>query len=158
MKTGEKPMKSLTGIVSIALATVLACSALSFAEETYNAAGAEPAVQTHAPETAFATNAKVAYFYSRGFDAARYKNVSAFSNPSTGIYCITPSVSLNLAKIYPMVSIEWGASTGSALLAYWRDTNSSTNCPAGALEVQTYDFNSGTIEASGNVAFDLIIE
>ena len=126
--------------------------------ETYNAAGAEAAVQTHAPEAAFATNAKVAYFYSRGFLAARSKNVSAFSNPSTGIYCITPSVSLNLAKIYPMVSIEWGSSSGSALLAYWRDTNSSTNCPAGALEVQTFDFNSGTVEASGNVAFDLIIE
>jgi len=155
----RKINKSLKVIVSIALATVLACSALSFAEETYNNAGATPAVQTHVPETAFATNAKVAYFYSRGFAAARYKNVSAFSNPSTGVYCITPSVAINTAKDYPLVSIEWGSSLGSALLAFWRDVQTFTDCPAGALEVQTFDFNAGgSPVASGNVAFDLVIE
>ncbi len=133
---------------------------MSFAEETHhNAEGATPAVETRAPETAFSTNAKVAYFYSRGSAAHRSKNVSSFSNPDTGVYCITPSVAVNFAKDYPLVSIEWGHSDGFALLVFWRDVNDSSDCPAGALEVQTYDFNAGGPPVqSGNVAFDFVIE
>jgi|HubBroStandDraft_1064217.scaffolds.fasta_scaffold12033_2 hypothetical protein len=153
-------MKPLKVTVSIALATVLAFSVLSFAEETHhNAEGATPAVQPPVPETAFATNAKVAYFYSRGFGPARSKNVSEFSNPSTGIYCVLPSVSVNVEKDYPLVSIEWGYSAGAALMAYWIDVSAYTNCPSGYLEVITYDFNAGGYPVlSSNVAWDLVIE
>ena len=153
-------MKSLKVTVCLALATLLACSALSFAQENhYNAEGRARAVQPPQAETAFATNARVAYFYSRGFDPARSKNVASFTNPSTGIYCITPSVLVNLTKDYPMVSIEWGSSLGEALLAFWQNVAVFTDCPAGALEVQTWDFNGGGSPVpSANVAFDFIIE
>ena len=58
-----------------------------------------------------------------------------------------------------MVSIEWAESMGYALLAYWQDVSAFTDCPAGALEVRTYDFNAGGYPVvSANVAFDLLIE
>ena len=91
----------------------------------------------------------------------RSKGVADFTNPSTGIYCITPGVNLNLKKIYPLVSIEWGRSSGNALLAFWRDTTlNNKDCGPGLLEVQTFDFDSGTLPPvpSAQVGFDLVIE
>jgi hypothetical protein len=153
----KRAMKSLC----FAFATLLAFSVLSFAEDRNNAGVSAPAAQQEPqPQaTGFTTNAKVAYYYSRGFATARSKNVSHFSNPSTGVYCIKPSVALNFSKIYPLLSIEWGTSDGFALLAYWRDIASSSDCPAGELEIQTYDFNAGGYPvASGNVSFSFVIE
>jgi len=58
-----------------------------------------------------------------------------------------------------LVSIEWGESSGNALLAFWRDTRLSTDCGSGQLEVQTFDFDAGGAPvASQRVAFDLVIE
>jgi hypothetical protein len=112
-----------------------------------------------APPTAFGTNAKLALDYSPFIGVIRAKGVVFVSNPFTGVYCITPGVSLNRSKIYPLVSIEWGESSGNALLAFWRDTRLGTDCGSGQLEVQTFDFNAGGYPvASQNVAFDLVIE
>lgn len=154
----KRAMKSLC----FALATLLTFSVLSFAEDRNNAGISAAAQEEAQPQvTGFTTNAKLAYYYSRGIAPARSKNVASFSNPSTGVYCIKPSAStvLNLSKIYPMVSIEWGTSDGFALLAYWRDVASTSDCASGELEVQTYDFNAGGYPvASGNVSFSFIIE
>jgi hypothetical protein len=88
----------------------------------------------------------------------RSTNVSSVTNPSTGIFCITPTVAVNAATVYPMLSIEWGDSSGFALLAYWKDTTIFTDCSAGQLEVTTYDFNAGgTPVLSQKVAFDLVV-
>jgi len=38
----------------------------------------------------------------------------------------------------PVVTVEWGESSGSSLLAYYR--NGAYDCPAGRIEVRTYDF------------------
>lgn len=154
--------KSPKVIVSIALATLFAFSSLSFAQEKQRNApnGVAPAVQAGAPTTLYTTKAKLAYFYSRGFGAPRSKGVASFSNPATGIYCITPSasVTLDFTKIQPLLSIEWGSSLGSSLLAYWRDPATAFDCPGGSLEVQTYDFNSGGAAVpSTQVSFNLVI-
>jgi hypothetical protein len=86
--------------------------------------------------------------------------VAKFTIKSTGVYCIKPSVALNLAQIYPLVTIEWGESTGDALLAFWRDTTiNHVDCGVGLLEVQTFDFNAGGSPVPSKlVAFDLVIE
>jgi len=151
-------MKSSIGILGLALAATLTCSAASIAGESgSNASGMPKPDVPAAPDAGFTTAAKVAYYYGRGIASDRKKNVSAFSNPSTGIYCITPSIAINTAKDYPVVSIEWGTSLGYALLAYWY--GSAADCPTGALEVQTYDFNAGGYPVvSANVSFDLLIE
>jgi hypothetical protein len=92
---------------------------------------------------------KLAYFYSRGFETSSSRGVAAFSNPSTGVYCITPSVSLGV--VFPNVTVEWGASYGSTLSAFYE--NGGFDC-GGNVEVRTYD-DSGAVNP--NVAFDITI-
>jgi|SRR5579871_1071519 len=101
---------------------------------------------------AYSTKAAVAYLYTRG-QRDRSKNVSAFTNPATGVYCITPSIALNFSKIYPHVTVEYEASAGSTLSAFW--ANESSNCPDGSLTVLTFD-DSGS--PSSAVAFDFTVE
>jgi hypothetical protein len=48
---------------------------------------------------------------------------------------------------------------GNALLAFWQDTATFSDCPGGALEVRTFDFNAGgSPVASGRVSFNLVIK
>jgi hypothetical protein len=150
-------MKS--AITLIALAAALAVTAPAYAAGAhFNAAGkVKVAPDTHAGPDGSAV--KVAYSYTRGFGTDRSKGVLAFTNPSTGIYCIQPtSATLNLAKIYPLVSIEWSTSFGESLQAFWVDTSAFSDCPAGNLEVQTWDISTGTAPViTSNVSFDVVV-
>jgi hypothetical protein len=101
---------------------------------------------------AYTTKAAVAYYYTRG-EGDRSKNVSSFTNPGTGTYCITPSISLKLSKIYPHVTVEYEDSAGSSLAAFW--SNNGPDCPTGSLEVITADF-SGNFSSA--VAFVFTVE
>jgi hypothetical protein len=92
---------------------------------------------------------KLAYYYSRGFETSSSVGVAAFSNPSTGVYCITPSGSLGTN--FPNVTVEWGASYGSTLSAFYEF--GGFDC-GGNVEVLTYD-DSGN--RNPNVAFDITI-
>lgn len=93
---------------------------------------------------------RVAYYYSRGFETSQSTGVASFSNPSTGVYCITPTKSVTNA--YPNVSVEWGASSGSTLSVFYE--NGAFDCAGGGFEVRTYD-DSGNVSA--NVAFDFTV-
>jgi hypothetical protein len=104
---------------------------------------------------AFSTNAAVAYNYGRGGSSWSF-HVKSFTHPSTGVYCIRPSVKLNFAAIYPQVSINLSDSNSNTMLAYW--VASADACPAHNLEVETYDFGSGTNTLSDGVAFNFVIE
>jgi hypothetical protein len=144
-----------------AFAILLAMTAASFAQQSNSElSGSSKVTHPPAPPVAFTTKAKLAISWTPTFGGViRSKGVKSVSNPKTGVFCITPSVSLDLTKIYPLVSIEWGYSSGSSLLAYWRDTSLSTDCGATDLEVQTYDFNNGGSPVPSQlVAFDLVIE
>ena len=142
--------------LSVACAAAISTAALA-APVAYNAQG-RPSSQHSSPGGGFSTKAKVAYYYSRG-QTDRSKNVADFENPSTGIYCIEPSIPVNLKKDEPLVSVEWARSFGYALEAYWIDVNDYSDCPDGYLEVTTYDFNAGGYPVlSDEVAFNLVIE
>jgi hypothetical protein len=79
-------------------------------------------------KTAF--KAKLIAQYERGFATfSYYKGVSAISNPSTGVYCITPEVSGNLATARPTVTLEWDWSSGFAFIDFW--TNGSDHVKSG---------------------------
>jgi hypothetical protein len=153
-------MLSQKPTLGFAVLTLLACSLPSLAQTNNANAGHLRAPASVSPATAFTTNAKLALSWSPFGGTLRSKGVKSVTNPTTGVICITPSVSLNLAKIYPLVSVEWGESSGNALLAFWRDTSiDNVDCGAGKLEVQTFDFNGGGSPiASQSVAFDLVIE
>ena len=129
-------------------APVIAAPAMNDANTAQAPAGAPP--------TAFGTNATVAFYYKEG--QHRGVNVEHWSNPSTGIYCIKPSVALNLNKVYPQITVEYGHSSGQVLFAYWQDTTASTDCPSQNLEVKTYTLSGSSGVSSSDVAFDLVVE
>jgi hypothetical protein len=81
--------------------------------------------------------------------------VGAVSNPSTGVFCVTPKVKISL-KAEPVVTVEWGSSLGNSLLAFWEQ--GAEDCNAGDIEVRTFDFSSGPAVAAQNVAFNVFVE
>jgi hypothetical protein len=85
------------------------------------------------------------------FVAARTKNFSAISSPSTGVYCLSTAVDVTNSPI--LVSVEWGASSGNILSAYVQ-TNTVFSCAAGQVEVRTYNPDN---TLSGSVAFNVFI-
>lgn len=73
---------------------------------SYNGAGSTRGSGDIAGARPFASNVKLAYAYTDGRGTDRSVGVLAFTNPSTGVYCIQPTSPLRLAKLYPQVSIE----------------------------------------------------
>jgi hypothetical protein len=107
----------------------------------------------------YTTKAKVAVYYSPGFGGVIHaKGVAAVSTPSTGIHCITPSISVSLPGVTPQVTVDWNLSSGFSLLAYTKDTSAFSDCPAGDLEVTTYTFDASGAVLSNNVAFNFVLE
>jgi hypothetical protein len=86
------------------------------------------------------------------FVAARTKNFSAVSNPSTGVYCLSTAVDVTNTPI--LVTVEWGASSGNILSAYVQTSNPAFSCSAGQVEVQTYNPDN---TLSNSVAFNVWI-
>jgi hypothetical protein len=74
--------------------------------------------------------------------------IASISHPQTGVYCITPDASIDASTAVTMISVEWYHSSGFDLLA--QVCLPVDVCPAGTLEVKTYDTVSN---ASDNVAF-----
>jgi len=93
------------------------------------------------------------------FQTGRVKNFSAVSNPSTGIYCLTPSGGVTEAGTAPSVSVEWGTSSGNNLSAYWESaTGGPYDCAAGQFEVETFTFTAGgNNTSSNNVGFTIVV-
>ncbi len=132
----------------------------------FNGAGSTRSSGDIAGAKPFASSVKLAYSYTRGGGIDRSVGVLAFTNPSTGVYCIQPTTPLKLKKIYPLVSIEWNNSQGEALQVFWRDTSATTDCPQGDLEVQTWDISESVISGqiaviqpmlTPSVAFDIVV-
>jgi len=159
-------------ILTLGFALALAAAAPCFANTSNNqlhaqesgapdsAAAAQAAVEPDAvpANSGYSSEYQLALSYSGIVGKIRSKNVQSVTHPSTGVFCIESKVSLDLTKIYPLVSVEWGESLGNSLLAFWRDTSIDSDCPSGWLEVQTFSFSGGAAVASNEVAFDLVIQ
>lgn len=85
----------------------------------------------------------------------RSKGVAEVTHPATGDWCIKPQAKWKVEQAVPVVSVEYSLSSGYSLLAFWRSYGSG--CPAGNIEVYTYDFSSGTPVMSDNVAFTVFV-
>ncbi|MEP6967257.1 MAG: hypothetical protein ABI906_04185 [Pseudomonadota bacterium] len=155
IKEGETFIRKFAGFIAAALAI----AAPGFAAgASYNGAKSHNPSPDMAGAQPFASSIRLAYSYTRAFGVDRSIGVVAFTNPSTGIYCIQPSSPLRLRKLFPLVSIEWSLSFGESLVAFWRDTTAGTDCPRGNLEVQTWDISTPSTPAlTGNVAFDIVV-
>jgi hypothetical protein len=99
----------------------------------------------------FSTKAKVVARYERGFATySYYKHVSAISNPSSGVYCIYPSIALVYSSISPQVTPEWSFSSGFSFVDFWE--NGAFDCGSNSIEVRTYDTSGNLTELA---AFNL---
>jgi hypothetical protein len=88
-------------------------------------------------------------------EGARTKGFSAVTRPSTGVYCLTFIPPTPSATGPIMVTVEWSNSLGFDLLAFPLAT--VFTCPAGQLEVRTYQFPAGAAALSNNVSFYVLV-
>ena len=148
----------LISLTALTLLTSLAVSSFA-AQPNAGFAAAERAKSGAGTAGVYTTKAKVALYYTPTFGGVIHsKGVAAVSTPSTGIHCITPSISVSLAGVTPQVSVDWNLSSGFSLLAYTKDTNAFSDCPAGDLEVTTYTFDASGAVLSNLVAFNFVLE
>lgn len=100
---------------------------------------------------AAAAKQTIALIYSPLYALASISvGVAGLTNPGTGIFCIAPKKAIS-ATVAPTVTVEWGASLGNNLEAFYEQA--AADCPTGNIEVRTFDFSSGTATAAQNVAF-----
>ncbi len=96
---------------------------------------------------AFYDRTELVAAYTRGFES--------ISNPNTGVYCVTPSPGSGIdpSADIALLTIEWGNSGGSDLLAF----SYNGQCSAGQFGVRTYDFASGSQVLTNDVAFYIAV-
>jgi hypothetical protein len=98
--------------------------------------------------------ARVCAFVDQGGAIVRSKNVISVTRHSTGSYCIYPKPGIvDTSRIIPAVTVEWGRSYGSDLLAFYRD--GTYDCPLGSIQVLTYDLKGNRID---RVAFVISVD
>jgi hypothetical protein len=152
-------MKGTIGTFLLALTAAATLTTASFAGEANN--GPAGGVFPLKGSGGFTTKAALAVFLSPITPSVdRAVGVKSATNPGTGIFCFLPFKKMDVTKIYPQVTVEWGWSHGNSLLAFYRDVSTHPwNCPAGQIEIDTFDFNAGgTPVPSQNVAFVLVVE
>lgn len=91
--------------------------------------------------------------------AARTKGFTAVARPvgePNGVYCLTPPVGVVPASHPAIVSVDYGASAGNDLLAYWGGLGGP--CPESQYEVQTFNFQGlPGPQQTNNVAFVIAV-
>jgi hypothetical protein len=86
------------------------------------------------------------------FDATFTRNFTAVSQPSLGIYCLTPAAGIDPTVTSAFATVEWGFSSGNSLAAFIEQPEG--DCTTAQYEVQTYDF---TGALTNNVAFQIFV-
>jgi hypothetical protein len=105
------------------------------------------------------TQAYMAAVIDQGAVVLHQKGLKSVTSPSTGIFCLTPSdKTLKTKSTFPIVTIEWGDSLGSSLLAYYEYLAEDCPHPSSQYEVRTYDFSSGTPTLTTLVAFVIVVD
>jgi hypothetical protein len=93
------------------------------------------------------------------FNSTKTKGFSAVTQPSTGVYCLTPSdSSVDPTTVPWFVTIDWDLSGGSDLMAFISSSGLGF-CSAGQFTVLTYTFgaNPSVPVLSNNVAFEVFV-
>ena len=83
------------------------------------------------------------------------RGISGVRRPFEGVYClaVTAASGIDPATATPIISVNYGFSSGADLLAFW---NQPDTCDADELEVQTYKFSGGLLP-SNEVAFSVAV-
>lgn len=111
-----------------------------------------------ASRSGFSTDARVALYFGSG-SIQRSVNVRRVTHPSTGVFCIVPSVPLNFGHIFPIVTVDFTRSRGTGLLVFFRQfVSGQTECSSTEIEIVTVAFSKSSFSPSDDVAFLLLIE
>ena len=158
--------KQITKILALSFASTLATAfftADAFAFGLSNSGDPVPVPRSAGAPNIYAPYAEAEAVVQFGALTSA-KGFSVFSHPATGIYCLKlPAGTHPTAE--PVVSIEWGASTGVALYAqYYRG---GADCPVTSprtIEIQTYKGDVGGVGSalqipvlSDQVAFVVLV-
>jgi hypothetical protein len=87
--------------------------------------------------------------------AARTKNFTAVSRPSTGIYCLTAAPGIAESGSSPIVGVEWIGSLGNNLFA--QNVEGGFGCSAGQFGVRTFTLSGGNLVLSDSVNFHILV-
>ncbi len=149
-----------TGLIMLVLVVSLSMAGVVMAADNPpflngGTSAAKVAPMAAGPYPLAKTNAKLAALITPNDGVIRAKGVADVTHPDVGIYCIKPSARLDVTTIIPIVTVEWGYSSGDSLLAFYYDWYQfgSGECPDGYLEVQTYNFGGGAPVLANTVAF-----
>jgi hypothetical protein len=84
------------------------------------------------------------------------RGFSAVARPTNGIYCltVTPASGIDVDTATVVVSVHFGLSSGTDLLAAWNDESGS--CGANQVEVDTYALGSPSLP-SNDIAFSVAV-
>jgi hypothetical protein len=148
-------MRVLNLLISLLALGAVSASAEAASTIKTNVPGAEAALlRTLALGGAVCGDARLCAYIAQNGVVVRSKNVASVTNPSTGVVCIRPRPGvIRIASIVPSVTVEWGLSLGSDLLAFYEDIK--VGCPSGTLEVRTYDL-AGNLNP--RVAFTIVVD
>lgn len=149
---------SLSKVAASLVFLGVALLALPAVAQTNNGDNGGGALVPKAAGAAQSTQARLTALVAPGGVLIRSKGVASVTNPSTGITCIKPSSALvNIGRIVPAVTVEWGWSFGNNLVAYYFSNEPSffTDCPARNIEVRTYNF-AGNLSSA--VAFTIVVD
>ncbi len=114
---------------------------------------------TEGVNLAEAPTTRVAVWVNGGAEAGSYsvlrgKGISAVTNPAAGIFCVRSNLSgFRPQRVVPVVSVEYSLSTANETDAQWR--SSRTVCPAGTLEI--YTFNQSTGIPDNDASFTVVV-
>jgi hypothetical protein len=84
------------------------------------------------------------------------KNMTAVTRPAAkpvGVYCLTLAAGISPADTHAVASPEYSTSTGYDLSVYV--SNEVVDCPAGTLEVRTYDLPGPNL--SNDISFNIVV-
>jgi hypothetical protein len=124
--------------------------------------GSAYAAQPNAPRTvpfaidpmqAAGTPPTIAFIYSpANYGIELNKGIAAITSPAIGIFCLTPRLVLKATSL-PVVTVDWGGSTGNSLAAFV--SHYASSCTNSQIEVHTYNFAGAPTD---NVAFQVIVQ
>ncbi len=144
--------------VIVAVVFALGAIAVSSMVATGAARRNAPSASTHrALGGANVKYARIAAVVDQGGAVIRSKGISGVTHPDVGIYCVAvKDTSLKVRQFVPMVTVEWGNSSGDDLMAnYYAD---GADCPAKNVEIQTFsEPTAGTWDVSDSVAFAVVV-
>ena len=108
-----------------------------------------PLAEGAAAEAGVQSTARLAGIFGSSCEKIRTRGVGLVKHPATGICCIKPKARthLDVTRIVPIVTVDWGQSSGNDLMAFF--SSELSECTAGYIEIRRYDLTGTLTDRAG---------